>query len=310
MKRRAARTYVFPKANDRKAFALLLVIVTLVIAVTSLVSLAQQNLQATTSSLAQVEALQAKWGIHSIEDLALKRANAILTELNLEQQSGSLAPSRPYEPVFQVRGDVQLGEQEFSFLLADENAKLSFSTFRNLEKPAMAAELAFQDAIRTLVAPKFIGTFRTGWQRQLASGNMSIGMLVDMKKLSQSSGSPRSLAELTRSLSLWSTGPLNVTRASSKVLIAQCQFVIPKGQAQSLVKEIERLRGRLDLNLLLEKQISDPRDREAMRALLGTESRSFSVWTEAATEKGMRYQQFKVRTLDDDGNVSLYRMHL
>ena len=291
------------RSYHRQAYAMLLVIVTLLIAASSLIGLAKRNLDANARSLDYVAGLQSKWGRHSLELIAARNADSIFEQFDSQLQSGA-------NPIFQVRTELYLSGHSYSCLLADENAKLQLSAFKRNLAQGLAADVALQNAIMTLVPHKYLSLFRLGWQQRVANGSVIAGDIVDFRKLNLSTGDARTFAELTKFVSFWGQGTTNVKRAPKQVLVAQCQAALPKGQADSLVEEILRLRSRLDLPLLLDKRIQDRKSREKLGDLLGTESGTFSIWTESTSPKSHRIQSLLVRSVDVEGNIKTHRMRL
>ena len=99
----------------RSGYILLLVLVTLVVAGTSLVKVASQSLRHTSASLQAVDNLQAKWLRLASERIALDQAPDFFDQLEVAQ---------PATERYVMRQTVVLGDCSVVLLISDESTRM------------------------------------------------------------------------------------------------------------------------------------------------------------------------------------------
>jgi len=131
----------------------------------------------------------------------------------------------------------------------------------------------------------------------------SWGEVFDLVQVSQIAGEDRQVAKMTRNLTLFGTGQLNVFRASDETVLAVCQSAVTKGLGNRVLSAIRETSIR-ETDLLLERTVQNEEDRQKLRVLLGSNSRSFSIWIETST-KNSRQQRFAVQSPNNFGNIQI-----
>ncbi|MFK7738314.1 MAG: hypothetical protein AB8B50_19985 [Pirellulaceae bacterium] len=292
------------RQTGRSGYVLLLVIVTIVIAATLLVRLANRSLVEHSESLRSSRALQTKWGRLSCEKAILPFAEATFEGLN---RSRATTDRQKAAPVWRVRQNTVLGDQRFELLLADESAKASVA--RVLLASSRKARIT---ALRDLVPPRLQIALRVTLQSNLL-GNLEeslrpddnrglpLGAVVDLGTLDQAGGR-RQIVEFLEKVTVWWDGPLNLHRASDDCIQAICQTVVPKERARRLIKTY-RDSGPVEVEVLLQRVVKNKEEQSQLRRLLTDASFSYSLWTETAGLSGQSSLGVGIRSLDEAGKA-------
>lgn len=273
--------------QGRKAYVLLLVLVTLVLASLSLVQVASLSLRKNTQAMESLEALQMKWGRISCEQAVLPTADRVFE--NLDGNSS-------------VRQKVILGGQIFELLLADEDAKA------NLNRIAAAKDtVVVEKVVRAVVPAATMSSIRIVPNSSGRLGGW--GHVFDFRQLRRNTGNARIIAEATQDISIWGTGKLNIHRASDNAIRAVCSAVVPRGQADRIIETIHESAG-TEVEIVLQRAIQNKNDRAKLRELLGNGSSTFSLWTELVSQSSRRSLCLAVRSVDETGRIVVSRFSL
>ncbi len=273
------------KRNRHSAYALLLVLVTLTLTSVALTQMASRTLRGHADSLAKLRSLQSRWGRISCERAVLHEAAKIFDSLQTTQRLTGATES------FALKETISLGSQEFTIILADENAKANLNSLAQHGRTG-----AVPTALRNLLNPN---PFRALRNLDSEKRFRSWGEVFELTRLRELEGSERVLAEVTRELTLWGTGHTNIHRASDKVLESVAKSIVTDGLARRIV-ERNREASDLECRLLLQQTVLNESDRKKLELVLGDGSSTFSVWVESF-DGIVTKQHFSVSYTDDDG---------
>ncbi len=279
-------------APRNSGYALLLVLVALTLCTVALTGLATHAMQANVESLERMQGLQARWGRQSCSHALLRDAPALFEALEQQGPTAGRLEKRAFPVV--LTETVSLGGQSFTVIVADEDAKLNINALQQLGRPG-----ALTQALRRVVSPQHFRTFRDLSRTSNNRGLGSWGEVIDLQRLRELEGSDRGLAEMTRGLTLWGSGKLNIHRASDESLELICKAAVTDGLARRIV-ERHKESPTLETDLLLRQTVLNETDREQLARLLGDGSTTFSVWIECVAGN-RRTQHLSILTMDQQG---------
>jgi hypothetical protein len=277
---------------------LLMVLVAILVVGTALVSVAGQNLLLHRASIDAHLSLQQRWGMASCQRTLLPRAD------NFLQEFGRNAPKvRGKSSAFtsSLQDRLILGGQSFDLMIADEDAKMNLNRLYDAagqprcEKAISALIGPMEAQFVQLVASRPSETDQRAKKAQsdasdeptlsvLQPAIRSWGEVFDLARVRRATGDDRYLAQLTRRLSLFGTGRLNVYRADDETIIAVCKSKVSDGLSQRILDKIRDSSLR-ETNLILEQTVSNANDRRDLQQLLSSTSSSFSLWIEASNPR-------------------------
>ena len=102
----------------------------------------------------------------------------------------------------------------------------------------------------------------------------SWGEVFNVAQLRAQFGTDRELASLSKFVTLWGGGQLNVTRASDDAILSVCRPIVQDGLAKRIIDRIRRS-PEIDIKLMLEKEVLNAGDRQKLIGLLGRSSGCF-----------------------------------
>ena len=115
-------------------------------------------------------------------------------------------------------------------------------------------------------------------------------------------GSAVVLPNLTTGITCWGNGQLNVRRATDDAILAVAGAVLQKGGGQRFLKRF-RANPEMTLEVLLLSEVSNRKNRRALKQQMSETSTNFSMWLNASSETGRDQRQFMVTMRDDEGSV-------
>ncbi len=289
------------RTYSSRGYVLLIVLVTLTLASVALAQLATRALQENTQSLGRLKSLQSRWGRISCQKAILPRASKTFELLEANQTINSTNRRQPAPAV--LSESIRLGDQTFTLILADENAKLNLNTQLNARRKNAAGE-----ALRRLLKPNYFLCAKNLSSVQTTASLASWGEVFELTKLRELDGSSRGLAEATRQITLWGTGKLNIRRAPDSVIEAACKSVVTDGLARRVVERIGES-NTLESKLVLQQTIQNIEDQALLSELLGDGSTAFSLWIENTTPS-TRSQHFAVQYSDETGRVTTHEVSI
>ncbi|MGA2230834.1 MAG: hypothetical protein ABSH22_08035 [Tepidisphaeraceae bacterium] len=193
-------------------FVLLVILVLLTLAAAALAGVCRVSLRNALASTEDAGELQRRWGALSCETAILPHAEILL------QQAEALR----HRPVASLDMDIQLGGQDFSVHVADEQAKVNLN-FIYQTRGRAAAEAAARVATRN-VGDRLLVTLRPS---DVAPPLVSFGQVF--------SASPATSLSASADITCWGDGRLNWRRASAAALAGQCQQALGVAAVQRLL---------------------------------------------------------------------------
>lgn len=280
-----------------QGFVLLMVLVALVVVGVTLTQVSRASLRITVAALEHQSRLQRKWGQISCERAILPVANGILG-----RSTTSL-----------LRDRVVLGDQRFDLILADEDAKANLNTMYHAGgMNAVQRELGKllpAGASRTIALRPRVNSLQTQQRQQARPAAIVVSdappafldwtEVFSIPAIRNVSGDDRQLVALTRDATVFGRGPINVTRANDAAVLAVLRTVVEDGLAKRILEEVKRS-ATLDFNLILERVVTDMRDRQQLMEVLTSNSGTYSLWTEISDQK-TRQQGLAVLRTDNTG---------
>ncbi len=312
-------------SKQRRGYILVMVLVTLIIVITALTSVATKSLRTSQQAGNAASMLQQRWGMTTCKNMFLP--NAGRTFLLYEQEQLAKTKGSPGRTNV-LAESVMLGGQRFDMVLSDENAKVNLNTMYHLGGPKSVG-----DAVKTigglplqrsmsprpavpptnrfqLNASKSGGSDASGeaggpnGSADLAQSALpafrSWGEIFDLGKMKRESPDGILKFDFTKSLTLWGNGQVNIRRATNEVIGSTLEAVMTKAGAKSLLSELNRTEE-VDLQAIVETKLTRPSDRRAVMTLIGMSSFSFSLFVDVDAPQG-RSRRLFVSTTDIDGS--------
>ena len=307
--------------RSRKGFVLMMVLVAIIVVGVAMTTTARRSLHASLSAIETQQSMQRRWGMHSCQRTLLSAAAGLfeVSDLKTRKQRGKQAA---FPAIIEDR--VSLGGQTFDLLIGDEDAKANLNAIydaggrRECEQALKRLLGAFESrAIRlrpvrdstSKITAKRTSDRGSKLDKVKTEANSSVdrvlpalrswGEVFDLVQVNQLGGDDRQLATMTRKLSLYGTGRLNLFRATDETLLAVCNAVVQEGLSKRILSKV-RETSLGEVGLILERTVTNAEDKKALQALLGSTSSSYSLWIEASDRRS-RQQRFAVQALNEIG---------
>lgn len=310
---RASTMQTLRLARRRGGYVLLIVIAASILVVTVLSDLAKQSLRRGLQAADGERTLQQRWGARTIERVFIHEA-ATVFELRAERAK-KLNPKVPPPPA--IRAKLVLGEVTFDVLLGDEDAKLSLNATYHHAGPKSTAKAIgqvagrpVQQSVRLMPAVRPMRIARENRQLQsedddgeepgIPDAFRSWGEVFDIVALDATLGNHAALPAATTKLTCWGSGQLNFSRASDEAILAVTSSVVQDGGGRRLLQRY-RDNPTATLSVLLQTEVTNPRNREQLQKLLSETSTNFSVWIDAYSRTGRSMRTFAAMRRDDEG---------
>ncbi len=286
-----------PAETDiRAGVVLLIVLVAIIIAATTMVSFARNSMDVGADAVKARDELQARWGRASLQRALLPAADAAFQERDKKFRSAKkdLPP-----PIMQAR--VLLGGTVFEMGLADESAKVNINSVYHLKglentrqlvrelsgslngvrlQPEQAAKPVDEVAIEDGDQPVPLAAFRA-W-----------GQVFDLNRI-------ESLSATTSRLTVFSRGSINIRRAEEDSAVAAVSVVLPKATARRLCREYKK-NPENAVDPLIDRYTSKTAARARLKRLLSDSSVCYSLYVRCRTLNGVR-TSFAAICPDKDG---------
>ncbi len=307
--------------RSRKGFVLMMVLVAIILVGVAMTTTARKSLQASLSAIETQQLMQRRWGMHSCQRTLLSAASGLFEVSDLKARKLRGKPAA-FPSIIEDR--ISLGGQTFDLLIADEDAKANLNAIydaggkRECERALNRLTGAFESrtvrllpiresmrkptAKRSTASDSKLDSDKTELNSATATGLpafRSWGEVFDLVQVNQLAGEDRQLAKMTRKVSLYGTGRLNIFRASDESLLAVCNAVVQEGLAKRILSKV-RDTSLGEVGLILERTVTNAEDKKGLRALLGSSSSSFSLWIEAS-DKRSRQQRFAFQAFNEIG---------
>lgn len=310
--------------RNRHAYVMLVVISVSVLMITLLSALANLSLRRGLEAADAERSLQQRWGAITLERALLSQAPKLFE--TREALAAEQDPGQPAEPF--LRTAITLRDVTFDVLLGDEDAKLNLNALYHQSGEVDAARAAMEiigpgagRALKLLPAVKPIAMDQAslGQNNRDQGGDedaeqeiglplafRSWGEVFDLRTLSETSGGPAALPNLTTGMTCWGNGQLNFRRASDEAILAVAGTVVQDGGAQRLLTRY-RSSPTTTLAVLLQSEVASQRERDLLARLLSETSSNFSIWLDASTRGGRSLRRFTVQFRDAEGDTRYSR---
>lgn len=304
------------KSNRQKrgGYVLLIVIAASVLVVSMLGTLAKQSMNRGLAAADAERSLQQRWGALTLERELMKVAPKVF-EIQEEIAKEQSPPTRPPAT---IRAALTLKGVTFDLLLGDEDAKLNLNSMfhhTGLQKTEQAVtEMVGPGGMRSIrllpvTKPMLISRENSRLGQQAEDGDedtvipdafRSWSEVFDLVSLPAQAGSDAALPNLTTGMTCWGNGQLNFQRASPQAILAVAGSIIQDGGSQRLLSR-HQSNPTLSLEVLLQSEVSNRRQRDKLNELMSETSTNFSLWIDASTKSMGSIRTFAVTRRDSEG---------
>lgn len=308
------------KPARRRGFLLLVVVACVTIATIGMVGTANQSLRLARQAMAAQSELQQRWGALSCERTLLSGAPTIFKEFDARARRAKSKLPVPST----VRASVLLGGVRYDMLLADEDAKVNLNavyhwrglihvqrTVQQLVGPGLLpVRLMAEASSASLGKPLGTRSPKRGPEVQVAPppAFRGWGQVFDLAAARPVGAGTERLPDLTRRMTCWGRGRMNVRRAADELVLEACRLVLADGAARRLLRKYREDPQR-DIRSVMEQVELSAADAAALTDLLGNESWCYSLWGKT-TATGLTKHWFAVAEWDDEGALRTTRFEL
>lgn len=282
----------FPCANPaalrvphprRGAFVLVMVLALLTVCALCLAGLARRSLDAGEQAASARTDLQRRWGVMSCARTYLPLAKDLL-----EAEAAKLpAQSRIWPLPASVGIEFDLGDLHFSVLLADEDAKANLNAISRSNPDGQRAVASLVEerasgvegvAVNVQAAPtQGAPNQGTSGSNQASAVFRSWGQVFEPTSASTPGEFASRLRDVTKDITCWGSGRLNIQRASDEAIRLVCgNHIAPDILAKLLARRHEP--GITGVESLLDELALRRTDRSTLERLLTDRSSRYSLW--------------------------------
>ena len=274
--------------SHRRGYVLVLTLGLIALVAMSLAGLARYSLDLASNTQDAAEELQRRWGILSTRHIFLGQAAEILDAQVRTTESGI----PPWPKPASVATSFNLGSQKFTVIISDEDAKVNLNTIHrhSPEQLLSAVRRLGQDAGGLNVRPTADKTARAAFN--------SWGQVFDLARVPPDRDVTKMLGSARRNMTCWSSGRLNLRRASDSAIHEVASLALSSKDASELVSLRKTWSGQSVDDLLSQLELTRNKQSLASR-LFSVESRAYSLWVEI--DNGQRKWTFEY--VDDGGPV-------
>jgi hypothetical protein len=258
-----------------------MVLVLLAVMAAALAGLCRQSLRNALAATSDAGDLQRRWGVLSCQAAILPHAELLLSQAETTRR----------QPVRALDLDFQLGGEEFSVRVADEQAKVNLNFLydsrgrTNAETAARAAARQAGDRLSVSLRPLDIAPRLVSFGQIFTSPGGAISA-IDFRAASSD-------------VTCWGDGKLNWRRASAAAISSQCQ-PLGIGAANRLVALQSANPPPGIADLLNDPQIAQGQQTNLLIQLLAEQSTCHSIWIMSHAQSGpVRYD---LAVLDQKGS--------
>lgn len=273
----------------QRGYVLVLTLAVLALAAISLAGLARYSLGLAASAQVASEDLQRRWGLLSLRHVMDDQRAVIIAQF-AETKAGAIPWPQPSRACVEFR----LGNDEWSVLLADEDAKANLNVIgRHDSKQLLAAvrRLAPHNAGRGLPV-RFVS------QAEECLPLRSWGQVFDLTRAPDTSNFAAELIASSQEMTCWSGERLNLRRASDNAVREIGGLVLSSQQTSELLERRKNWSGANVDELLATLELRHAQ-RSAASRLFTAESRHYSLWVTIANGQTTWTHLF----VDDGGPV-------
>ena len=286
-----------PGTEIRSGVVLLIVLVAIIIAATTLVSFARNSMEVGADAVKAREELQARWGRVSLRRALLPAADVAFQERDklFRQAKRELPP-----PIIQAQ--VLLGGTVFEMGFADESAKVNINSVYHidgLEKTRLLVRDLSGSLNGVRLQPeqppdKTVDevAIEDGEQPEQPLAFRAWGQVFDLNRID-------SLTATTARLTIFSRGAINIRRADEEAAVLAASVVLPKATARRLCREYKKNPDNA-VDPLIDRYTSKAAARARLKRLLSDSSVCYSLYVRCRTLNGVR-TSFAAIGPDKDG---------
>jgi hypothetical protein len=267
----------------RGAFVLVMVLALLTVCALCLAGLARRSLDVGEQVAAARTDLQRRWGVMSCARTYLPLAKNLL-----EGEAAKLPAQAQVWPLPASVGiEFDLGDLHFSVLLADEDAKANLNTISRSNPDGQRAVASVVEerasgvegvAVNVQAAPAQSASSQgTGGSNQASAVFRSWGQVFEPTSACTPGEFASRLRDVTRDITCWGSGRLNIQRASDEAIRLVCGSQIAPDILAKLLARRHDL-GPMGLHALLDVLGLRNNDRLTLERLLTDHSSRYSIW--------------------------------
>lgn len=276
--------------SQRRGYVLVLTLGLVTLAAISLAGLARYSLGIASHAQEAAEELQRRWGLLSARHVLMERAGDILAD----QVRPDEANTPPWPKPACLSTTFRLGPLQFTTLVADEQAKVDLNTVyaRQPERLPAVIRHVSSDAGGFMV--------RLTPEKTAKSPFSSWGQVFDLTHSSTGREPSTRLPEISREITCWGTGRLNLCRANDAAIREVASLALSAKDVGELVSHRKGWGGQSVDELLAQLDLRRPQLLAASR-LFDCDSRSYSLWVKI--DNGQRTWSYQYV---DDGGLACF----
>jgi hypothetical protein len=267
--------------SRHKGFVLVMVLVLLAVAAAALAEICRASLRNSLAASREAEELQRRWGVISCEATVLPHAEILLQQAEAVRR----------HPVAAMDLEIELGGQDFSMHVADEQAKLNLN-FLYQTRGRTSAESAARVAARRPATHLRVDL-------QPLDGAQP---LVSLGQVFASTGaelSPPDVQAAAADVTCWGDGKLNWRRASATAIAGQFQSLGIAAQKRLIA--LQSVNPPLELAKIMDDpQIAQGGQKDLLAKLVAEQSTCHSIWVIGHAQSGP--PSYDLAVLDQTGN--------
>jgi hypothetical protein len=291
------------ETGKRPGIVLLFVLVSLVIAATALVSVARQSYRMGTDALRARRELQQKWGPASLNRAMLPVATTIFEERDKTARKARLPAPSP-----ELLGDIVLGDVQFQFVLADEDARANVNSLYHFSDRESAAK-AVQELSSAIGAVALNGeTESVGADRMVRPARRQLGATANTDAESERSEEDASrtapiafrswgqvfdlsrvsnLQQVTRRLTCWGSEAINVRRAEEETAVEVAGLIMGRPAARRMITDFKKSPAN-QIRRTIDRYSTNAQHRLQLKRLLSESSMCYSLWVRSIQKSEVR----------------------
>lgn len=268
------------KTPIRRGYVLVMTLGVIALAAISLGSLAQYSLGMASSAHDAAEELQRRWGLYSARLVLLEDAAEIIDA----QVPAEQANTPPWPRPASISAKFNLGSYRFSVVLADEDAKANINTIYARKRDSTLSAIRNLSASAGRAAPLVRLSPMTGNAKPFASW----GQVFDLASLSTPNVAD-AVMDASQHITCWGKGRLNLRRASDSTVREIASLALSAKEVGELLELRQHWGGQAIEDLFSQMELRRPQ-LLAIKRLLSTESRHYSMWVEI--DNGQRVRSY------------------
>ncbi|WP_010583129.1 type II secretion system protein GspK [Schlesneria paludicola] len=283
-----------PISLQRRGFVLVMVLVLILVTSITAAGFARKSFELARTVADAQEDLQRRWGMRSLERLALANPANFLDGIDVSRSNvRQLWPLRQIVDV-----NLTLGELRFVVRLSDEDAKIDLNTLARRERdPQNLLSSVTQQAAGPSGLPVAVRWPPRDPENEKAVAFQTWEQVFDLRGESQADEIIGRLQAATVQLTCWGTGKLNLSRAQDSTVRLLLTGAVSENSI-SRVLGVRRQGGFEDIDTLVKKINLNNKDEAVLKRLLAVDSKRFAVWITVQSAR----RTWASLTIDRSGN--------